>query len=349
MRKVIYTLLVSLLLTGLLLGCAAPAEKTNPAEVYAGKNVRFICFAGAGGGFDTYSRLMAPYIAKYTGARSVVVENMPGGGGMIAHNYLYSAEPDGLTFMLGNPGGAVPAQLFEQEGINFDFAKYTTLGVVTYDISVISVGAKTPYVNMSPADTIAAMQAAPGLKYGGMGAGEEETSTFILMSEALGIKPKMVIGYEGSKAVLVAVMQGEVDVMSSSAASAARYSKDGDIVPKFAISRTRARELPDVPTIFELASLTKEGEWYIDYAANLSKTGRLMIAPPGMSYEVATFLRDAIEKTLHDGEFLAECKEAKRAIDYLPATESAKLIQELMGMSGSEVGQLKYLLFEKHF
>ena len=72
-------------------GRAQDAEKA----FYAGKTVRMVVGSGTGGGYDVFSRIIAPYLARTLGT-TVIVENQPGAGGLIALNRLYVAPPDGL-------------------------------------------------------------------------------------------------------------------------------------------------------------------------------------------------------------------------------------------------------------
>src|SRR5690606_40452254 len=77
-----------------------PASAQAADPYYKGKTIRFVVGFGAGGGYDTYSRMLAPHIAKETGA-TVIVENQPGAGGMVALNKLAVAPPDGLQVKIG--------------------------------------------------------------------------------------------------------------------------------------------------------------------------------------------------------------------------------------------------------
>src|SRR5215510_16122862 len=76
----------------------AKAQESEKA-FYAGKTVRMIVGSGVGGGYDVFSRLIAPYLAKTLGT-TVIVENVPGAGGLVALNKLYIAPPDGLQISL---------------------------------------------------------------------------------------------------------------------------------------------------------------------------------------------------------------------------------------------------------
>src|ERR1700759_1911878 len=96
-------------------GLVLPASAQNSAQdsekaFYAGKTVRMIVGSGVGGGYDVFSRLIAPYLSRVLGT-TVVVENVPGAGGLLALNKLYVAPPDGLQISLSQGTMAAAAQL----------------------------------------------------------------------------------------------------------------------------------------------------------------------------------------------------------------------------------------------
>ena len=100
----------------------APAQaQAQDAEkaFYAGKTVRMIVGSGVGGGYDIFSRLIAPYLAKSLGT-TVIVENVPGAGGLVALNKLYIAPPDGLQISLTQGTMAAVAQLTGDQAARFD-------------------------------------------------------------------------------------------------------------------------------------------------------------------------------------------------------------------------------------
>src|SRR5437870_4077516 len=89
---------------------AQESEKASEKAFYAGKTVRMIVGSGVGGGYDVFSRLIAPYLSKTLGT-TVIVENVPGAGGLVALNKLYIAPPDGLQISLTQGTMAGVAQL----------------------------------------------------------------------------------------------------------------------------------------------------------------------------------------------------------------------------------------------
>src|SRR5919197_835176 len=111
----------------LLLGVGAVTEPAD--DFFRGKTVRIIVGYAAGGGFDAYSRTLGRHFGRFIpGAPTIVVENMPGAGGLIAANHLYKvARPDGLT-LAHFGGGLLEGQVLGQRGIEFDARKFEYLG-----------------------------------------------------------------------------------------------------------------------------------------------------------------------------------------------------------------------------
>src|SRR5215207_6027054 len=111
---------------GFMLALAAPAASAAAQDseqaYFAGKTVRFVVGFGPGGGYDAYARMLAPYLSKVLGA-TVIVENRPGAGGLVALNGVYIAPADGLTMMIVNGTAAVFSQLTDLQGARYDLDK----------------------------------------------------------------------------------------------------------------------------------------------------------------------------------------------------------------------------------
>ena len=132
---------------GMTLGVAAAATPLRAQEsekaYYAGKTVRMIVGSGVGGGYDVFSRLIAPYLAKTLGT-TVIVENVPGAGGLLALNKLYASPGDGLQISLSQGTMAAFAQLMGDQAARFDLAKYSMLATVGAPPGLWLVGPDSP-------------------------------------------------------------------------------------------------------------------------------------------------------------------------------------------------------------
>ena len=95
------------------------------APYYEGKAIRIIVGTAPGGGYDTYTRLIARHFGKYIpGNPTIIVDNMPGAGGTLSANHLFKvAKGDGLT--IGHfVGGQFLQQLLGRPGIEFDAVRF---------------------------------------------------------------------------------------------------------------------------------------------------------------------------------------------------------------------------------
>ena len=111
------------------------------ADFYKGKQLRIIVASSSGGGFDLYGRFVSRYLGKHIpGHPTVIVQNMPGAGGLAAANHLYTrAEKDGLTIGIIQ-GPLTYAQVGKSSNVQFDMTKFGWLGSanVTSDVCVFS-------------------------------------------------------------------------------------------------------------------------------------------------------------------------------------------------------------------
>ena len=114
---------------------SATAQESEQA-FFAGKTVRFVVGFGPGGGYDAYARMLAPYLSKTLGA-TVIVENRPGAGGLLALNGVYIAPPDGLTMMIVNGTAAVFSQLTDLQGARYDLGKIGYLATLSAPPSLL--------------------------------------------------------------------------------------------------------------------------------------------------------------------------------------------------------------------
>jgi len=104
------------------------AELLAQTPYYQGKSITFIVGSGAGTAYDMYARLLANHISKHIpGNPTILVQNMPAAGGMVAANFVYGvAKPDGLTVVSINPAHYFN-QLQGNKEVKFDWPKFTWL------------------------------------------------------------------------------------------------------------------------------------------------------------------------------------------------------------------------------
>ena len=289
---------------------SAQAQEAEKA-FYAGKTVRMIVGSGVGGGYDVFSRMIAPYLGKTLGA-TVVVENQPGAGGLVALNRLYMAPPDGLQISLTNGTMAAFAQLTGDQAARFDLAKFTYLSTVGAPPGLWLVGpdSRIREVRQALSARMKWRWASAG-GTSGLGIGAAFTC------EALKLDCHVVQGYKSSADAGLAVTRGEMDALYVPESSANNFVKAKQNWALATISRAKSRFFPDRPTIFEAAKMDADGIWVMDFLANIEKLGRMLMAPPGIPAARLAYLQDAVKQTLHNPQLIADGERAERIIEYL--------------------------------
>jgi len=341
MRKI--CLYVSVL--GVVLALTLSSQQVSYAQdFYAGKTVRIVVGFPAGGGFDTYSRIIARHINKYIpGNPTVVVDNVTGAGSLIAANSVYkAAKPDGLT--IGNfIGNLISQQLFGGSGIEFDARKFEWIGVPVKDHVVCAL---TKASGITSVD--AWMAAKVPVKLGGSAPGTTNDDVAKLLKAALGLPIQLVTGYKGTAPIKLAAESGEIDggcwawesikVMWRNGLDTGEVSIVLQAVPK------AVPDLPKVPVAIELAK-TEEARKLIQ--AGIHDTAvitRPYAAPPGTPKDRVQILRTAFRATMKDRDFLAEAAKSKLDVDPMSGEEVDKIVAGLFKLDSTTIAKMSDIL-----
>ncbi|MBI4527476.1 MAG: hypothetical protein HY695_27085 [Deltaproteobacteria bacterium] len=313
---------------------------------YKDKTVRIIVGFSAGGGFDTYSRVIARHIGRHIpGSPSVIVENMTGAGSLIAANHVYRvAKPDGLT--IGHfIGGLFLGQVLGQKGIEFDARKFEYIGAPVKDHVVCAL---TKASGITGIDKW--MAARTPVKMGGIAPGNStpDNATRVLRT-ALGLPTQIVTGYKGTADIRLAAEGGELAGgcwgWDSISATWRKGLDANEVVVVIQASSKAHPELPKVPLAINLAK-TEEARQLLETAVHGdSEIVRTYTLPPGTPKERVQILRRAFQETLKDKEFLADAKKSKLGVDPVSSDEIEKIIKSLFKLPPGLVAKLKDVLY----
>jgi tripartite-type tricarboxylate transporter receptor subunit TctC len=217
------------------------------AQAYPSKSVRIVLPFGPGGVADITTRTIAPKLSEGLG-QQVVVENMPGAGGIRAATEVAKAEPDGHTLLLLTNGNAVSQALFKSlpyDPVN-DFAMVSTVGFFSM---VIVTGANAKYKTL--AEVIAAAKQNPGkLNIGTITPGGTQHLAGELFRSTAGLDA-LVVPHKTTGEVIVGVRNGSLDVGVDFIAPLISAIKAGDLRALAVTAGKRQPQLPDVPTADE--------------------------------------------------------------------------------------------------
>ena len=305
------------------LGLAAGnATADSASDFYKDKTVRIVVGYGAGGGYDAYARMMAPYLAARLGT-SVIVENKPGGGGLNALTALVRQPGDGLRLLLLNVESAALTQAIGKSGKRYDLRTLTFLARVSYENRTLLGKRGTTY------EKFGAFMNSPKQIIFGAGSREDTLGRpAVLFCYAFHLNCKLITGYKGAAEVALAVERGEIDAMVTSESQSAKLVKSSPLVAVAILSPNKAPLLPAVPTIFELTKPTAEQKKWIDFNAQLSDLGRSLVVPGDTPADRVAFLKKAVDGILADPKLIAEGERLKRPIDYESGAKNRKTLED---------------------
>jgi tripartite-type tricarboxylate transporter receptor subunit TctC len=330
----------------LVLACALNAGADG---FYQGKTVRIITGYPAGDTNDQWPRLFSQFMPKYIpGNPTIIVQNMPGGGSMIAANYVYRVgKSDGLTL-----GWHSPALYFDQlaglQEVQFDWPKITWIGSPVESEHVMYMRTDTPYKNV---EEIRKATVPP--KCGATGVSSTGNYMPKLMQETIGTKFNIVTGYQGGGPVDLAVERGELQCRALTIEAFFNrepfhtWRKTNFVHTIMQTGRKRDARMPNTPLLTELIEQYKtpeEGKRLARVIMAAGAFGRPMVASPGIPADRVKILRDAFNKATKDPEFIDATKKRKFDLEPVRGEEMEALAKEVVNQPPEIVARMKKLL-----
>jgi tripartite-type tricarboxylate transporter receptor subunit TctC len=328
---------------------ASASQLHAQAPFYQGKTIRIVVGNLAGDAYDLWARIFAQHMPKYIpGKPAIIVQNMPGAGGVIAANYVYSvAKPDGLTL-----GAFGPSMYFDQlagrKEVQFDWSKFTWIGTPEQTEFILIMRTDTPYQTIEDV-----RKAAQPPKCGATGTSTSGYYMPKFLDEGLGIKFNIVSGYPGGGEIDLGIERGELHCRNLTISTYfARepfltWHKKGFVRPIMQTPKKRDPRVADVPSIYELMDKYKTPDAVRRVATLLlapAVFGRPMVATPGVPPDRVKILREAYHASLKDPALLQELKKRRWEVDAISGEELAKLATEVISQPPEVVDLMRKLL-----
>jgi len=296
----------------------------------------------AGGGIDLLARALARHMGKYLqGAPNIVVQDMPGAGGIRAAHFLAESAPRDGTAIGTFAGGPVIEPLIGARNPGYDMSKFTWVGAVSKDVGVCLSYGTTPFKTIEDLRDKQMIVA-------GTGAGSDSDTYPIILNEVLKTKIKLITGYLGTKETIMAIETGEAHGRCSVAYSALKMARPDwlrdkkiNVIMQFGLERSS--ELPDVPLVLDFVK-NPEDRQLMELLMGTMAVARPFMAPPGVPEVRATALRRAFDKTMKDEGFLAEAKQLQLDVEPTAGEEAQKIVQAMYATPKAVVERAKKLL-----
>ena len=235
------------------------AQAQGAAESWPARPVRLVIGLAPGGGTDIQARLFAQKLSENFG-RPFVVENRTGAGGTVAYAQVAKSTPDGYTLMGITSGFTITPSIYSK--LSYDPQKdFAPVSLVVQAPFLLLVHPSLPARTVK--DLVALARSRPGtLDAGTAGYGSSTHMAFEQFRIAAGVKITAV-PYKGTGPALVDAIAGQVHMLFGNVLSTLGYVKAGKLRVLGVSTVTRARALPDVPTIAESGLPTYEDStWF---------------------------------------------------------------------------------------
>jgi tripartite-type tricarboxylate transporter receptor subunit TctC len=274
----------------LLLGFAGLAN----AQSFPDRPVRIVVPFGPGGLADITFRLVADRLTPLLG-KQVLVENMPGAGGVTAANAVIKSKPDGHTLLVIVNGTAISKSLFKK--LPYDPVNdLTPVSLVTYFDLLVLVKADSPHKSVK--DLVAAAKANPGkTNFGTINPGSTQNLSAELFKTAAGVNAT-VVPFKTSPDAATALMAGDIDAVFESYAAMKGLLSGGRLR---ALASTGAKPFGYLPNLATVR----------DAGINYEVTGwNGLAAPAGTPAAVVAILNKHMNTVVENPDFKAKMLES---------------------------------------
>ncbi|MBY3553906.1 hypothetical protein HGI15_10930 [Modestobacter lapidis] len=305
-------------------GGGGEATGADAGSVFEGETIDFVVPFDPGGGYDTYARLIAPYLAGCLGAE-VVVLNEPGAGSLLATGRTAAADPDGLRIQIMNMPGVLSSQIAGAEGVRYDLSEFSWIGRIAAPPEVVLVqsgGELQSFEDLTGAsDTVQFVATGPGAS---------DYVNAAVLAQAYGIPYEITTGFAGSQEATTAVIAGNADVHVMPFDTVLPVIESDQATPVAVLAEELPEYMPEAPLIGDLPPAPGDGQELMESLENLSAAGRAVAAPPGVPEAELTALREGFSCAMEDQALLDELAEQERPVDFLDGEETAALVQEVL-------------------
>jgi tripartite-type tricarboxylate transporter receptor subunit TctC len=348
--KKMATFLVTLCTLFLAGGSARLAAQES--NYFQGKEIRVIVGFTPGGFYDRWARLLARYMPKYiAGKPDLIVQNMPGAGGLIAANYTYNvAKPDGLT-VASLSYGMYLDQMVGRSEAKYDIRKFGWIGSPEKSDVLLYMRSDAPYKNIQDI-----RKAGTPPKCGSTGTSGTDFILARLLEDTLDLKINTVMGYPGGSEIDLAVEKGEVQCRGMTSAPYfgrepfITWRKKNFVNVLVFGGVKRDPRIPDTPTIYEIFdkdNTSKENRQVADVILRGGDFGRPLVTPPETPGNIIKMLRDAHAKAMTDPALLDEANKGKMEVQVVSGEELHKLADKMISMPPGVVKRVKNVLTAK--
>jgi tripartite-type tricarboxylate transporter receptor subunit TctC len=331
---------LTILFASLQLG-ALSAKAAADDDFFRGKTVAMVIPIGPGGAYDAYARLISRHLGRHIpGNPTIVPRNMPGAGGVLASNYFYNVAPqDGTTLSIITSAFA-NEELFANPQIKYESRRFLAIGRLVDTTSVLffwhasSIKAVQDMLTKPATVAISSVHEIPAYRVRAM-------------NSFLGTSLKLIPGYPSARDYVLAVERGETDGGTSTFIGLsqlyAKHLEEKKLNVLVQFSTRRAPEMPDIPTIMEIAKDPEAQQIFRQLVSN-DEIGRALYTTPNVPPERLAILRSAFQAMINDAEFRTDAEKLHLPLAPKTGEEMQTVVNEMFNVSPDTLAKLRELI-----
>jgi tripartite-type tricarboxylate transporter receptor subunit TctC len=321
MKRILVSTFIIPLLVALIITGAAVAQEKYPSKPISG-----IVPASAGGSTDLMSRAIEKVWPKYC-PQPLVVVNKPGGGGVVATEFVVRSKPDGYTLYLGYGSGHDIVMPHLQKMPYDPYKDIVSIARISVHSVVVVTGAKSEFNTLQEMIAWAKKENKPITSSVATKAGAQDI-TITAIAKAAGVNI-VTVPFAGGADAVTALAGGHVMLGAGHPSEVGPHIKAGRFKPLAVALPQRDPSLPNVPTLKELG-------------LNVSTWGSVkgIGAPAATPKEVVAYLEATLKKVTEDEEFKKIMADLDQPIMYLNSADFARFLQEVHADYGKLIKDL---------
>jgi tripartite-type tricarboxylate transporter receptor subunit TctC len=320
----------------------APALAQSAAKFYEGKTIRIVVALGTGGDYDNYARLAGRFLGRHIpGNPTIVVQNMPGAGGIVAANHLANVAPKDGTVIGALHANTTLAQITGAPNVEYDVRKFNWIGRTSSGgLNVHHTFARSGVKSFSDLTSREVV-------VGGGGPTSDSIVIPTAVNELMGTKLKILGGYSGTAETTLALERGEIDMAMQNweflRSRNADWLKDKKINLIVQYGLERHPELPDVPTIIEMSSTDEQRQVWSLFLQS-SNIGYSLAMTPGVAADRVALVRKAFDEMVKDPGFIAETNKMNLPLEPMSGEALQKTIESMFKIDPASLAKAKAIL-----
>jgi tripartite-type tricarboxylate transporter receptor subunit TctC len=331
-------------LFGVTAGALLAASSVGLAQepYFKGKTVRLIISVGVAGGFAEYARTLIVHMGRHIpGNPHMIMQSMPGAGGIVASNHMYVQAPaDGTAIaMINATAPLVP--MWGRKGARYDALKFNWIGALDRSDGTCALWHTAPAKTWEDLKT-------KEVTVGSIGAGSPMEIYALMLNKFFGTKIRIVGGYKAGSDIDLAMQRQEVDGrcgthLKSIPALHPDWITGNKIIVPILISDHRNKSYPNAPAIMEFVK-DDETRQKLELLMVTQKLDRPILAPPGTPPAVVKLLREGLAATVKDPAFLAELKKKHLTLQPTSGEEAVKIYRAAYASPPAVVNAVKEIM-----